>query len=289
MDCCGKITVLCKYLEPTLSQPILVFDSGIGGLSVLAEIQRLLPSENYLYVFDNARLPYGELAEQVLIDGCVALICEQVARTNAKLVVVACNTASTLVLPPLRQKLSIPVVGVVPAIKPAAKLTVNGRIGLLATPGTIKRAYTRQLIEQFAPHCQVSLYASSELVMMGEAKLAGIPVDHKQLATILAPMLNDDIDTLVLGCTHFPLLSDEISSVLGDKVQLLDSGAAIARRVVSLLEQTDNKLKINQQAELVGIYTSMQISSGLLHGLQRKGFSRVTAYDAISAFSASES
>ncbi|MBV7316713.1 glutamate racemase [Shewanella sp. NIFS-20-20] len=269
-----------------MSQPILVFDSGIGGLSVLAEIKRLIPAADYLYLFDNARLPYGELAEQVLIDGCVALICQQVELSDAKLVVVACNTASTLVLPPLRQKLSIPVVGVVPAIKPAANISAHGRIGLLATPGTIKRTYTQQLIDQFAPDCHVSLYGSSELVMIAERKLAGHVIELEQLQQILAPIKADKLDTLVLGCTHFPLLKDEISQVLGDAVVLLDSGEAVARRVQSLLCEQ----KVGEgQAELIGIYTTEQISPGLYQGLMQQGFTKLASYHACSDLSESES
>ena len=224
-----------------MSKPILVFDSGIGGLTILEEIRRALPNENYIYLFDNARLPYGELGEQELISGCVSLITAFLQEESVSMVVIACNTASTLILPSLRAVLNIPVVGVVPAIKPAALLSKKKHLGLLATPGTIKRAYTHELIDQFASECKVDLYASSELVMLAEQKAAGNLVTQQQLAKILSPIRESELDTLVLGCTHFPILKQEMQEYLGDGVSLLDSGKAVAARVLTL------KLKIQQE------------------------------------------
>lgn len=202
-------------MEHRLTGTILVFDSGIGGLSVLSEIRQQLPQWHYHYLFDNARLPYGNLGEQELIDGCVHLISKQVEHIKADMVVVACNTASTLVLPALRRTLSIPVVGVVPAIKPAAALSTKKRIGLLATPGTVKRDYTQELIQQFAIDCHVELFGSAELVMMAEQYIADGQLDHQALAQVLAPISKADIDVLVLGCTHFPMIAAQITNVLG--------------------------------------------------------------------------
>ncbi|WP_445946587.1 glutamate racemase [Shewanella sp.] len=259
-----------------MSGPILVFDSGIGGLSVLAEIRKQLPAENYCYLFDNARLPYGNLSEAELIYGCVELICQQVQRIGAAIVVVACNTASTLVLPVLRQRLSIPVVGVVPAIKPAAQLSKRKHIGVLATPGTVSRDYTHSLISQFADHCQVDLFGSSELVMLAEQKAAKQPIDNRQLARILAPVKASKLDVLVLGCTHFPMLKEELSHYLGEDVHLLDSGEAIANRVVSLLLSELSSRAIDKQPQAQGIiyaaYTQA-ITAGLKITLQEYGVS----------------
>lgn len=230
-----------------MSKPILVFDSGIGGLTILDEIRQALPNESYIYLFDNARLPYGELAEQELISGCVALITDFVQKQSVSMVVIACNTASTLILPSLRAVLNIPVVGVVPAIKPAALLSRNKHIGLLATPGTIKRAYTHELIDQFASGCSVELYASSELVMLAEQKAAGNPVTQQELAQILSPILESELDTLVLGCTHFPILKQEMQEYLGDRVSLLDSGKAVAARVLTLKLKTQQEWVLGKQ------------------------------------------
>ena len=261
-----------------MSRPILVFDSGIGGLSVLAEIRKLLPQKEYCYLFDNARLPYGELEEQVLISGCVTLIEELAIRIDAAIVVVACNTASTLVLPALREKLSIPIVGVVPAIKPAALMSKSKRIGLLATPGTVRRHYTHKLISQFADGCHVELFGCSELVMMAEQKVATGILNIERLARILAPVVAADLDVLVLGCTHFPMIRNELQLVLGAGVTLLDSGEAIAKRVVALLAQEsgvlDNKT-MGSKVRMSAYHTEAEISEGLSSTLADCGFSAI--------------
>ncbi|GAA3551318.1 glutamate racemase [Zobellella aerophila] len=218
---------------------ILIFDSGMGGLSIYREVRKALPGHRYLYLFDNACFPYGELSEQQLVARVVELLESFTRQHRVDLVVIACNTASTHVLPALRELLSIPVVGVVPAIKPAAEHSRRqgkGRIGLLATPGTVARRYTAELIQNFAADLDVSLLGTTELVKMAEDKLAGEPVVLARLARILAPWQGEGgPDTLVLGCTHFPLLSEEIQQLLPD-VTLVDSGQAIARRVSNLLD-----------------------------------------------------
>ncbi|MCL1076239.1 glutamate racemase [Shewanella dokdonensis] len=267
-----------------MSHTILVFDSGVGGLSVLQEIRKLLPGQHYHYLFDNARLPYGELGEAELIRGCVALIEPMVKQLNADIVVIACNTASTLVLPTLRQSLGIPVVGVVPAIKPAAQLSKLHHIGLLATPGTIKREYTHELIRRFAEDCRVELFGSSELVMLAEQKIAGMPIAPQQLQKLLAPITQSTLDVLVLGCTHFPMLKAEIAQALGAGVTLLDSGEAIARRVKELLPADATTAATETAAAYytaaatetaAAYYTAATISDGLKHSLQQLGFSHI--------------
>ncbi|MCT8988162.1 glutamate racemase [Shewanella phaeophyticola] len=250
-----------------MSGSILVFDSGIGGLSVMSEIRKQLPQHNYCYLFDNARLPYGNLSEQELISGCVALITQQAKRLNASIVIVACNTASTLVLPQLRQSLTIPIVGVVPAIKPAAMLSQKKHIGLLATPGTVRRDYTQELINQFAEDCRVELFGTSELVLLAEQHVARQTIDKNKLKAILLPIIESDIDVLVLGCTHFPMIAKEISDCIGSGITLLDSGEAIAKRVRFLLSKEHNGSK-----QLQTCYTA-DISEGLKEALVDYGFS----------------
>ncbi|MCF1429105.1 MAG: glutamate racemase [Shewanella sp.] len=257
-------------------RPILVFDSGVGGLSVLSEIRSLLPGRDYVYLFDNARLPYGELADQVLISGCVDLIVRLSNQLDAALVVVACNTASTLVLPELRRQLDIPVVGVVPAIKPAAALSKACEIGLLATPGTIKRDYTHRLIGEFAKDTQVHLFSSSELVILAERKMAGVPIPEAELVKILEPIKQTGLDVLVLGCTHFPMLKAEMCAALGDNVSLLDSGKAVARRVMSLLP--DSVQQSAKMGTLCGFYTTVSLDTGLKRTLMLLGFSELTHF-----------
>ncbi|WP_299495828.1 glutamate racemase [uncultured Shewanella sp.] len=258
-----------------MAGPILVFDSGIGGLSVLNTIKSVLPEASYCYVFDNARLPYGELDEQDLIAGCVTLICDIAVREKAALVVVACNTASTLVLPILRQKMSIPIVGVVPAIKPAATSSIRKKIGLLATPATVTRAYTRDLIQRFASDCEVHLFGSSELVLLAEEKAIGDRIDKQCLELILTPVKNSGVDTLVLGCTHFPVLKNEIQAILGSDIQLLDSELAIASRVQCLFK---NEKAQRDKSNTTAYYTANSISLALKNKLANDGFVNVSRF-----------
>ncbi|EDL50706.1 glutamate racemase [Vibrio mediterranei AK1] len=213
---------------------ILIFDSGVGGLSVFKEIVQRLPQENYIYLFDNEAYPYGELAPETLVNRTCTLIQQMMRRKAVDIVVIACNTASTIVLPHLRKRIDIPVVGVVPAIKPASLLSKTA-VGLIATPATITRQYTHDLIRNFATDKEVKLIGDSRLVEMAEQKLRNEQVDLQELELILSP-IKGKIDVAVLGCTHFPLIKEEIALVLGDCVELVDSGAAIARRVESLLE-----------------------------------------------------
>lgn len=212
---------------------ILIFDSGVGGLSVYQQIQERLPQLDVVYFFDNAAYPYGELTQDILLERVERFVTELVDKEKIDLVVIACNTASTIVLPRLRAKLTIPIVGVVPAIKPAS-LLANLAVGLIATPATVTRQYTHELIRHFSQDKKVELLGSTRLVDMAEEKLRGKEVNQQELRSVLLPLIGK-IDVAVLGCTHFPLIKNEIQSVLGNCVTLVDSGEAIARRVESLL------------------------------------------------------
>lgn len=219
---------------------VLIFDSGVGGLSVYKEIEARLPQLDYYYLFDNAAYPYGELERQTLIERVNQLVSLMVEKHKIDLVIIACNTASTIVLPSLRSLLTTPVVGVVPAIKPASNLA-NKAVGLIATPATVKREYTQELIKDFSQNKPVELLGVTRLVDIAEEKLRGHPVSLKEMSQLLAPIANK-IDVAVLGCTHFPLIKEEIQIVLGEKVQLVDSGEAIARRVQELLGINKNNV-----------------------------------------------
>jgi len=263
-------------LAATPSDPrptVLVFDSGVGGLSVYDEIRRLLPDLHYIYAFDNVAFPYGEKSEAFIVERVVEIVTAVQARYPLSLAVIACNTASTVSLPALREKFGFPVVGVVPAIKPAARLTANRIVGLLATRGTVKRPYTHELIQRFANECHFELLGSSELVEMAEAKLHGVPVSLDRLRRILRPWLRmaEPPDTVVLGCTHFPLLQEELLQVLPEGTRLVDSGAAIARRTVWLLEHDAPDAKSSDE----NIAYCMEVTPEtvqLLPVLQRYGF-----------------
>lgn len=223
---------------------ILVLDSGVGGLSVCQSIIARLPSVQMVYFADDAYFPYGILDESVLRSRLREVVSAMLLHHKPDLVVLACNTVSTLVLPELRAEFDIPFVGVVPAIKPAAQLTKTGVIGLLATPATVRRPYTDQLIDDFANDCEVLRVGSSELVKQAEELISGHPVDEQVLSSILEPFRKPvngcNADVIVMGCTHFPFLKEQLSVLLPD-VEWIDSGEAIAKRVEHLLGK--NKLE----------------------------------------------
>lgn len=214
---------------------ILVFDSGIGGLSVVHHIQQQLPGATIHYVADHAAYPYGNKEEAWLIKRVDQYVSKMTRELQPDLIVIACNTASTLALPQLRSHIQAPIIGVVPAIKTAAKISRSKRIGLLATPGTIARAYIDELIQAFALDCEIDRLGTTVLVHLAEDKLLGIPVDLQQLRSATQALIHQNTDTVVLGCTHFPLLLPELQS-LYPEINFVDSGEAIARRALSLLE-----------------------------------------------------
>ena len=190
---------------------ILFFDSGVGGFSVYKEVKQLLPDCHYLYCFDNAGFPYSEKSEDVIIERTLK-ICQTINQNYPlDLIVIACNTASTVVLPILRANFTVPIVGTVPAIKPATEMSKTKHIGLLATKGTVTRKYVNDLIEQYAKDCIVEKIGTTKLVEIAEAKLHGASVDLIALKNELRDWFSlDDLDAVVLGCTHFPLIKDEI-------------------------------------------------------------------------------
>ena len=218
-----------------MAGPILVFDSGVGGLSVVAALRERLPQAALAYACDNAMLPYGRREDAWLVRRILA-VCDAAVRTSGCVaLVVACNTASTLALDALRERLRVPVVGTVPAIKPAAALSRSGHIGLLATSATVSRPYTLRLIETFATDCTVRRIAADPLVREAERRLAGEAHDAAVIEEALAPLWEDpELDTVVLGCTHFPLLRDALAAAAPREVAWVDSSEAIARRTAQV-------------------------------------------------------
>lgn len=218
---------------------VLVFDSGVGGLSVADAIAAAGLDLQLDYVADNAWLPYGEKPAAALRARIPALLAAARAELEPDLIVLACNTASTIALDAVRAAIDLPIVGVVPPIKPAAAITKTGVIGLLATPVTVQTPYVDDLIAQFAAHVRVVRCGASALVAAAEAKLAGEPVAPAAIAAAIAPLFagpdGEKIDVAALACTHFPLLRDELAAAAPHAVAWLDSGEAIARRVASLL------------------------------------------------------
>lgn len=248
--------------------PILVFDSGVGGLSVLRALRERLPECRYVYVADDAAFPYGDWEEAALRDHIVELVVELVAAHRPAAVVIACNTASTLVLPPLRARHAVPFVGTVPAIKPAAEQTESGVVAVLATPGTIARDYTRDLIRSFAQKCHVRLVGAPDLAAVAEAHMRGEPVNRALIAAQIAPCFVEAdgrrTDIVVLACTHYPFLVDVMAELAPWPVTWLDPAAAIARRLVSVLEGK----AVAQGGGGLAIFTSRRAAAtlrGLLH------------------------
>ena len=218
--------------------PIGVFDSGVGGLSVAREIRRRLPSERLLYFADNAFCPYGGRPLEEIRERSLEVVGELVGR-GAKLVVVACNTASGAALEALRERYPLPIVGLEPAVKPAVQRTRVGRVGVLATAGTLRSDRFHRLIDTHAGSVEVLRRASPELVELVEAGRISGPEVEGFLAETLRPLKEAGIDTLVLGCTHYPFLRDAISRVMGPEVEILDSGEAVARQVERVLAERD--------------------------------------------------
>lgn len=221
-------------MNPTA--PILFFDSGVGGLSVLTPTRALLPQAPIVYAADSAGFPYGTKSEAELAERVPALLNRLAERFQPRLVVIACNTASTIALDHARAALDVPIVGTVPAIKPAAEMSRTRVIGVLGTEATVRQPYVDNLAAQFAADCTIVRHGSAELVALAEAKLAGEPIDQAAVARAVRPLAEtEDLDTVVLACTHFPLLTEELSAALPN-VRFVDGGPGIARRIAFLTQ-----------------------------------------------------
>ena len=219
---------------------ILVFDSGLGGLTVHAEIVRLRPDARHVFLADDAVFPYGVLTPEALIARVGALFDEWIARLDPDIAVIACNTASTLALPHLRAAHpQIPFVGTVPAVKPAAAQSRSRLISVLATPATVARDYTHDLVRQYAAHCEVTLVGSCDLAGLAERVMRGEAVADAAIAREVAPCFVERggrrTDHVVLACTHYPLLVDRLRRLAPWPVAWVDPAPAIARRVDDVL------------------------------------------------------
>ena len=221
-------------MDPT----ILVFDSGLGGLTVYREIVKARPAANYIYVADDAFFPYGHHSEEEIVARVVPLVGDLITEHRPAIIVIACNTASTLVLPHLRTTYTVPFVGTVPAIKPACAASRSKRVSVLGTKGTVKREYTQGLIRDFGAGCEVTLVGAAELASIAEAALRDEPVSDTDIAHEIAPCFVDGAartDTIVLACTHYPLLLDRMVRLAPWPVDWIDPAPAIARRTAELM------------------------------------------------------
>ena len=225
---------------PDPASPILLFDSGVGGLSVLAELRKVLPQAPIIYAADNAGLPYGGKSEAEIAARVCGLLGRIAERFRPRLICIACNTASTIALGMVRDVLHIPIVGTVPAIKPAAALTKTGVIGLLGTEATIRQGYVDRLEAEFAADKLLLRSAAPELVIAAEAKLRGQAVNARVYTKAAEGLRSqpggESIDTVVLACTHFPLVAEELAEAFGPGVSFVDGAAGIARRIAHLTE-----------------------------------------------------
>jgi glutamate racemase len=223
--------------------PILLFDSGVGGLTVLAEMRLLLPDAPVIYAADNAGLPYGAKTEAQVAARVAGLLGRMTERYRPRLVCIACNTASTIALGMVREVLEVPIVGTVPAIKPAGALTQSDVIGLLGTQATIRQGYVDRLETEFAADKRLLRHGAPELVAAAEAKLRGEAIDPAVFARAAAGLRDQpgggEIDTVVLACTHFPLVEAELAAAFGPGVRFVHGAQGIARRIAHLTEGQD--------------------------------------------------
>ena len=258
--------------------PILLFDSGVGGLTVLAELRKLLPEAPVIYAADLAGLPYGEKTEAEIAARVAGLLGRMSERFRPRLITIACNTASTIALGMVREVLHVPIVGTVPAIKPAAALTQTGAIGLLGTAATVRQKYVDDLERQFAQGKRLIRHACPELVAAAEAKLRGETPDPAVFAAAASGLRNqpggEAIDTVVLACTHFPLVEDELRAALGDNVMFVDGAQGIARRIAYL---TQGQAFLRTSADVAVVTGGLARAGPLAAALKRYGLERIEA------------
>jgi glutamate racemase len=259
---------------------ILVFDSGLGGLSVHEPIAKARPDARIIYLADDAAFPYGRWRESDLVQRVTSVIGRAIGLYRPDIVVVACSTASTLVLPHLRRTWALPFVGTVPAIKPAAIASVTKRISVLATPGTVARDYTRDLISAYAYDCEVRLVGARRLAELAEAELRGDSVSDADLLAEIEPAFSMDpggrTDTIVLACTHYPLLRRRFDAIAPWPVAWIDPGPAIARRVSELMGKPLFEHEPGEAEANLAVFTSgAHVSDRMREVLASRGFAQV--------------
>jgi glutamate racemase len=261
--------------------PILLFDTGVGGLTVYDALREAMPDAPVIYAADYAGIPYGEKTEAEVAARVAGLLGRMAERWQPRLACIACNTASTIALGMVREVLEIPIVGTVPAIKPAAGRTRTGTIALIGTKATIRQAYVDDLEARFAAGKRLVRIAAPGLVDMAEAKLRGQPIDHTAIAEIAAMTRaqagDPPVDTIVLACTHFPLLREEFAEVFGRKVQLVDGAQGIARRIAHLLGGQEIASGLPPRFVVTG---PADRAVGLEDALARRGFGTVESFTA---------
>ena len=258
-------------------RPLLLFDSGVGGLSVLAEVRAALPNAPIVYVADNGGFPYGTKTEAEISARVPALLGRLAERYRPRLITIACNTASTIALAGVRAALDLPIVGTVPAIKPAAEQSQTRVIGVLGTNATVRQPYVDDLSARFASDCLVLRHGSADLVELAEASLRGEPTPDTAYADVMAGLLDqeggDRMDTMVLACTHFPLVAERLAAVAPRLLTFVDGAKGIARRVAYLTRDQEWP-----DAPLAGVavFTApIEVENGLKASLARFGLTKI--------------
>ncbi len=221
------------------NRPIAFLDSGVGGLGYLEWVRSRLDTERYIYISDSANFPYGEKPAEDVLRAVTGTVEAVLRRLDPKVIVIACNTASVVALGELRRRFSLPFVGVVPAVKPAALASRFRKIGLFATNRTVQDAYTRDLIDKFAEDCSMIFFQGADTVRYIEEKFwKESPLEKETYLTELAENFSArDIDTLVLGCTHFVYLADELKSLLRPRIDVIDSREGVGRQVIRIIQE----------------------------------------------------
>ena len=260
-------------------RPILFFDSGVGGLSIAGPARMALPTAPFGYVADSAGFPYGEKSEAEIAGRVPALLGRLAERYRPRLIVIACNTASTIALPAVRAALDLPVVGTVPAIKPAALMSETRTIGVLGTRATVRQAYVDDLAARFASDCRVIRHGSAALVELAEAKLRGETLSSESFTAVLDGLFGQEggeaIDVIVNACTHFPLVEAELAAAAPHPVRFVDGGPGIARRIAFLTQGQDWPA---DRGEGVAVFTHLgEREAALRPGLALRGFTRIEA------------
>ena len=258
----------------TDARPLLFFDSGVGGLSVLAPTRVLLPDAPIVYAADSGGFPYGPKTEGEIAARVPALLGRLVERYRPRLVVIACNTASTIALAAIRAALDLPIVGTVPAIKPAALASRSRVIGVLGTDATVRQPYVDRLSAEFAADCLVLRHGSARLVQLAEARLRGQATDPADYAAVLSGLIDrpggERMDTVVLACTHFPLVADELAAAAPRPLTFVDGGPGIARRVAHLTQGQEWA-----GGEGIAVFTGPADTDALRPALARFGLTRI--------------
>ncbi|MGB7419440.1 MAG: glutamate racemase [Erythrobacter sp.] len=259
--------------------PILIFDSGVGGLTVYDAMRRILPDAPVIYAADLAGLPYGSKSEAEIAARVAGLLGRMAERFAPRLITIACNTASTIALGMVRDVLEIPIVGTVPAIKPAAAATRSGVIGLLGTEATIRQAYVDDLEERFAVDKRLIRIAAPGLVAAAEAKLRGQTPDANVIAKAVADLRavpgGEAIDTVVLACTHFPLLTEELAAWFPNAPAMIDGADGIARRIAHLVKDRTFGASVPARFVVTG---PLEAAAGLEPALHSRGFAAPEAF-----------